>query len=36
MPLYLFESFHFSLAKAGFTATFYIKAGGFVGLLLGG
>jgi predicted MFS family arabinose efflux permease len=36
MPLYLFESFHFSLAKAGFTATFYIKAGGFVGLLVGG
>ena len=36
MPLYLFEAFHFSLAKAGFTATFYIKAGGFVGLLVGG
>jgi MFS family permease len=36
MPLYLFENFHFSLAKAGFAATFYIKAGGFVGLLLGG
>jgi MFS family permease len=36
MPLYLFEQFHFSLAKAGFAATFYIKAGGFVGLLLGG
>jgi MFS family permease len=36
MPLYLFEAFHFSLAKAGFTATFYIKAGGFAGLLLGG
>jgi MFS family permease len=36
MPLYLFEVFHFSLAKAGFTATFYIKAGGFLGLLIGG
>lgn len=36
MPLYLFESFHFSLTKAGFTATFYMKAGGFVGLLVGG
>jgi predicted MFS family arabinose efflux permease len=36
MPLYLFESFHFSLTKAGFTATFYMKAGGFAGLLIGG
>jgi len=36
MPLYLFERFHFSLAKAGFTATFYIKMGGFCGLLIGG
>src|SRR6185437_2110034 len=36
MPLYLYESFHFSLAKAGFTATFYMKAGGFAGLLIGG
>jgi MFS family permease len=36
MPMYLFESFHFSLAKAGFTATFYIKAGGFCGLFVGG
>lgn len=36
MPLYLYENFHFSLAKAGFTATFYMKAGGFAGLLFGG
>lgn len=36
MPLYLFQSFHFTLAKAGFAATFYIKAGGFIGLLFGG
>lgn len=36
MPLYLFENFHYSLAAAGFAATFYIKAGGFIGLLAGG
>lgn len=36
MPLYLYESFRFSLPKAGFTATFYIKLGGFAGLLIGG
>lgn len=36
MPLYLYENFHFSLARAGFTATFYMKAGGFAGLLFGG
>jgi MFS family permease len=36
MPLYLYENFHFSLVKSGFTATFYIKVGGFCGLLIGG
>lgn len=36
MPLYLFESFHLSLTGAGFRATFYIRAGGFLGLLIGG
>lgn len=36
MPLYLFESFHLSLARAGFAATFYIRAGGLGGLLAGG
>jgi len=36
MPLYLYETLHFSLTKAGFAATFYMKAGGFAGLLLGG
>jgi MFS family permease len=36
MPLYLYESFGFSLVKAGFTSTFYIKAGGFAGLIAGG
>ncbi|MBW8748681.1 MAG: MFS transporter [Acidobacteria bacterium] len=35
-PLYLFERFHFSLTSAGFTATFWIRAGGFIGLLCGG
>lgn len=36
MPMYLYETFHFNLAQAGFTSTFYIKAGGFLGLLAGG
>jgi MFS family permease len=36
MPLYLYEHFHLSLAQAGLNATIYIKAGGFLGLLLGG
>ena len=36
MPLYLYESLHFSLARAGFAATFYMRAGGLAGLLLGG
>jgi len=34
--LYLYERFHFSLTGAGFTATFWIRAGGFLGLLCGG
>jgi MFS family permease len=36
MPTYLYERFHMSLAQAGFSATFYLKGGGFLGLLLGG
>ncbi len=36
MPMYLYERFHMSLAQAGFSATFYLKGGGFLGLLLGG
>lgn len=36
LPLFLFERFGMSLAKAGFTATFYIQIGGFAGILLGG
>jgi MFS transporter, Spinster family, sphingosine-1-phosphate transporter len=36
MPVYLYERFHMSLAQAGFSATFYLKGGGFLGLLLGG
>ncbi|MES2393878.1 MAG: MFS transporter [Acidobacteriota bacterium] len=35
-PLYLFERFHFTLTRAGFTSTFWIRAGGFCGLLCGG
>jgi MFS family permease len=36
LPLYLFEQFRLNLAEAGFTATFYIQAGSFTGILLGG
>ena len=36
LPLYLFEQFRVSLAEAGFTATFYIQAGSFAGILIGG
>jgi MFS transporter, Spinster family, sphingosine-1-phosphate transporter len=36
MPVYLFERFHMSLAEAGFSATFYLKGGGVVGILAGG
>jgi MFS family permease len=36
LPLYLYERFHMSLAQAGFTATFYIQASSFAGILLGG
>jgi MFS family permease len=36
MPMYLYERFHMSLAQAGFSATFYLKGGGLLGLLLGG
>lgn len=35
-PLYLFERFHLSLTRAGFMATFWIRAGGFCGLFCGG
>lgn len=36
LPLYLYESFRFSLAKAGFSATFYIQAASYAGILIGG
>lgn len=36
LPLYLYETFGMSLPKAGFTATFYIQAASFLGILLGG
>ena len=36
LPLYLFESFGMDLAKAGFTATFYLQAGGLGSILFGG
>jgi MFS transporter, Spinster family, sphingosine-1-phosphate transporter len=36
LPLYLYERFGMSLAKAGFSATFYLQAGSFAGMLLGG
>lgn len=36
LPLYLYESFRLTLALAGFSATFYIQAASFVGILVGG
>lgn len=36
LPLYLYEHFHFTLTRAGFASTFWIRAGGFAGLLCGG
>lgn len=36
MPTYLYERFHMSLTKAGFSATFYIQAASFAGILAGG
>jgi MFS family permease len=36
LPLYLYERFHLTLGEAGFTATFYLQAGSFTGILLGG
>jgi MFS transporter, Spinster family, sphingosine-1-phosphate transporter len=36
LPLYLFERFRMSLAGAGFSATFYIQAASFAGIILGG
>jgi MFS family permease len=36
LPLYLYERLHMGLKEAGFTATFYIQAASFAGILLGG
>jgi MFS family permease len=36
LPLYLFERFRVSLAAAGFSATFYLQAASFAGILAGG
>ncbi len=36
MPLYLYERFHMSLVRAGFSPTFFIQAGSVGGILLGG
>ena len=36
LPLYLLERFQMGLANAGFTATFYIQAASFAGILAGG
>jgi len=36
MPLYLYERFHMSLSRAGFSATFYVQIGSVMGMLLGG
>lgn len=36
LPLFLYERFRMSLAAAGFSATFYIQAASFAGILAGG
>lgn len=36
LPLFLFERFHLTLAGAGFSATFYLQAASYVGVVLGG
>jgi len=36
LPLYLYERFGMTLTSAGFSATFYIQAASFAGILIGG
>ena len=36
LPLYLYERFHLTPAEAGFTATFYLQAASFGGVVMGG
>lgn len=36
LPLFLYERFHMTLAAAGFSATFYIQAASYAGVVAGG
>ncbi|HVT92418.1 MAG TPA: MFS transporter [Bryobacteraceae bacterium] len=36
LPLFLFERFHLGLSNAGFSATFYIQAASYAGVVAGG
>ncbi len=36
LPLFLFERFHMSMTNAGFSATFYIQAASYAGVIAGG
>ncbi len=36
LPLFLYERFHLSLGAAGFSATFYLQAASYVGVIAGG
>jgi MFS family permease len=36
LPLFLYERFHLSLTGAGFSATFYIQAASYLGVVAGG
>jgi predicted MFS family arabinose efflux permease len=36
LPLFLFERFHMSMTNAGFSATFYIQAASYAGVVAGG
>jgi MFS family permease len=36
LPLFLYERFHMSLTSAGFSATFYIQAASYAGVIAGG
>jgi predicted MFS family arabinose efflux permease len=36
LPLFLFERYHLSLSGAGFSATFYLQAASYVGVVIGG
>jgi MFS family permease len=36
LPLYLYERFHMSMTNAGFSATFYIQAASYAGVIAGG